>query len=226
MGMIKPAARITALVTVCTALAGCLNGGGAGGGGGGGGGGGSQTVAQFDTELARIQTLAPTSDMPAAGTASYDGAMKTDLRKGTNVIGTLLGDLALTVDFARAGNPGSVTGQATNFRGTVNGKDVTYAGTLTTADAAAKSLPSTVTIDERTIVAPIVGPITTRTGGIMVNLTGDLTVDGVDGAVVLTPGGAFFGPGGQAIQGPVGGTWWGPAGPSEYTVAGTWYAEK
>ena len=222
--------RSSAAIAACTALAGCLGGGGgggaAGGGGGGGGGAGGLTVAQFNTEMTRIQGLIPTSDMPTVGTASYNGSIKTDLRKGTNVIGSLLGDLALTVDFAKQGQAGSVTGEATNFRGTVNGNAQTYTGTLTTADAAGKGLPSTVAIDTRTINAPIVGPIITRTGAVSVALTGDLTVGGVAGAVVLNPGGSFAGPGGQAVYGPVVGTWWGPQGPSEYTVAGTWFAEK
>jgi hypothetical protein len=227
MKLVGTFVRVSIAVGACSALAGCLGGaGGAAGGGGGGGGGSGLTVAQFNTEMTRIQNIVPTSDMPATGTATFDGTIKTDLRKGANVIGNLLGDLTLTVDFAQAGTDGSVTGQATNFRGTVNGQAATYAGTLTTADAAGKGLPSVHTVTTTTINAPIVGPITTRTGGISVSLTGDLEVGGVDGAVVLNPGGSFVGAGAQAMWGPVVGTWWGPAGPSEYTVAGTWFAER
>lgn len=227
MTMIGKIVRVSIALGACSALAGCLGGaGGAAGGGGGGGGGTGLTVAQFNTEMTRIQNIVATTDMPATGTATFDGTIKTDLRKGTNVVGDLLGDLTLTVDFARAGQVGSVSGQATNFRGTVNGQAATYTGTLTTADADAKGFGSTHTVDERTINAPIVGPITTRTGALSVAMTGDLAVGGVDGAVVLNPGGIFVGPGAQAMWGPVSGTWWGPAGPSEYTVAGTWFAER
>jgi hypothetical protein len=230
MTMIGKIVRVSIAVGACSALAGCLGGAGGaaggGGGGGSGGGGGGLTVAQFGTEMSRIQNTIATTDMPASGTATFDGTIKTDLRKGANVVGDLLGDLSLTVDFAQAGTDGSVTGQATNFRGTVNGQPTTYAGTLTTADAAAKSLPSVHTVTTDTFNAPIVGPITTRTGAISVSLTGDLEVGGVDGAVVLNPGGSFVGAGAQAMWGPVVGTWWGPQGPSEYTVAGTWFAER
>lgn len=221
--------RLVAALMACTAVAGCLGsgGGGAGGGtGGGGGGGGATTIAQHDAAFDRVKGLIPTSDMPTTGTANFAGTVKTVLNKGTNPIGTLLGDLEMAIDFGAADKTKAITGSATNFHGTVNGKDETYTGTLTTANAAAKSLPSTLAIDERTITPPVGGPVTVRTGSIMANMSGDLTVGGKSGTVLLTTGGTFFGPGGQAISGPALGTWWGPAGPSEYTVGGTVVMER
>lgn len=209
------------------ALSGCLNTGGGGAGGGGGGGGGA-TVAQFDAAYNRITSLAPTSDMPATGTATYTGAAKLALNEGSTKIGDLLADLEYTIDLgaASADRTTGMSGKAGNFRGTVNGEEVAFAGEVTTAEGKARSLPQAVDITETTMTLPVVGTTTLRTGAIMANMAGELEVNGERGLVILQTGGNFFGPGGQAMSGPAGGSWWGPAGPSSYTVAGTWYAEK
>lgn len=196
-------------------------------GGGGGGGGPIGTVAQHDAAYTRVSGLIPTSDMPTTGTANFEGGVKAVLNKGGSAIGTMLGDLEMAIDFGAADKTRAVTGSATNFRGTIGGNDETFAGTLTTADAAAKGLPSAISIDEFT-TPPIadVPPITVRTGAISANFSGDLDLNGTAGTVLLTTGGAFVGTGAQGAHGPALGTWWGPAGPSEYNVTGTWFVER
>lgn len=230
MSYVQSAVRFGILLGACTALAGCLSSGGGGAGGGGGGGGGTPTTpADYDAAFNRISALGPTQDMPITGTATYNGAAKVALNKGTDKIGDLLGDLEFTVDFAAANADSTkgLSGKAGNFRGTVDGTDVAFEGELTTAAASARGLPQTVGITTTTITLPIVGgERTLRTGSFMAHLAGDLDVAGESGLVVVQTGGTFFGDGGQAITGPVGGTWWGPGGPSEYTVGGTWYVEK
>lgn len=226
--------RLIAVLGACTALAGCLSSGGVGGAGGTGTGGtgtggtttGGLTVTEHDAAVKRVTSLIPSSNVPTSGTASYAGGVKTDLYKGTSPIGTLLGDLAMTIDFSKSGATQGITGEITNIRGKQGTTDVTYAGKLTTEDAKSKGFSNTVGTVTTTVPAPVVGSVTTTTGSVMAHFTGDLTVDGKSGDVVVQTGGSFFGDQGQAIYGPTGGTWWGPAGPTEYSVRGTWFAEK
>lgn len=250
MTVVQGSVRLVAALACCTALAGCLGsggggvavggGGGGGGGTGGGGTGAPGTVAQFDARLDLIQDMVQTSDMPISGTANYAGSVKTMLNENSTTIGTLLGDIDMSVDFGRAfadRNSASVTGRVSNIRGTVAGTDVTYDGELTTAAAAARGLPSVMAIERRTIsVPPLPGvpPIpdqTVTTGSIAGNFAGDLTVNGNSGPVVLGMVGNFFDPmgaaqRGQAAYGGVAGQWFRPGATTQYTVAGDWFMER
>jgi len=138
--------RLIAVLGACTALAGCLSSGGVGGAGGTGTGGtgtggtttGGLTVTEHDAAVKRVTSLIPSSNVPTSGTASYAGGVKTDLYKGTSPIGTLLGDLAMTIDFSKSGATQGITGEITNIRGKQGTADVTYSGKLTTEDAKSK----------------------------------------------------------------------------------------
>ncbi|WP_417269451.1 hypothetical protein [Celeribacter sp.] len=106
-------------------------GGGSTGGGSTGGGTGGITVAEFDTELARIKAQSNSPSLPNAMTARYEGAVKmtgADFSSGLRTY-EILGDLALDLDYTTGGGVGNMTsvtsvadvwtGGVSNLRGTV-----------------------------------------------------------------------------------------------------------
>ncbi|MDO9524110.1 MAG: hypothetical protein Q7J57_01005 [Gemmobacter sp.] len=218
--------RGTAGVLACAALSACLgNGAGGGAGGGGGGGGTGLTPEEYDANFERVTGMIPTSDMPSTGSAKFTGTVSTELREtgpSGAVAGRMLGDLDMDINFdPTVVSP--ISGTATNFRGVIDGNDVAFSGTLAT-DAA--RLPTAIAVTEDTIPLPTGGSVDLRAGSMSANLFGDLELDGADGEVILSLGGAFVGPGAQASYGPAIGTWWGPTGPDGYVASGTYYIER
>ncbi|WP_417812622.1 hypothetical protein [Thalassospira alkalitolerans] len=110
---------------------GSTGGGSTGGGSTGGGSTGGITVAEFDTELARISAMSNSPSLPNAMTARYEGAVKmtgADFSSGLRTY-EILGDLALDLDYTTGGGVGNMTsvtsvadvwtGGVSNLRGTV-----------------------------------------------------------------------------------------------------------
>lgn len=226
--------RIGAVLVSSMALAGCLGSGGGGGGAaaGGGAGGATGSVTSPSAHNARFETISSTiatTDMPTTGSANYRGSVNTILRENTTEIGSLLGDVEFTANFGTAFNDmtqQSVNGRVHNIRGTVGGEDVVFEGELTTAAAEARGFISTMQIQQNTISVPGVPTQNLTTGGITASFVGDLEVEDRSGPVILNLGGNFVGAGGSGAFGPAGGQWWGPGNPTQYTVGGTWYAER
>jgi hypothetical protein len=206
-------AIVAALVGV-TALSGCL-GSNSGGGGGGTGttgttGGTTGTVSSASSYQAlynsktdaTVLANAPTSDMPSSGTAKYTGTVYlnniADAGTQTNVVATdVLGDADLTVTFAQSGQS-AITGTVDNVRG----KDATGAdfAWTTSFDTAHANGSGTLLTTESTINAPVVGPITTRTGAMNVVLGADITAANAPelnttGTALLSLGGNMQGSG-------------------------------
>ncbi|WP_102109302.1 hypothetical protein [Oceaniglobus roseus] len=222
--------RAGALALGAVALAGCVNNGTATPGGGTGGGGGGTppaTPATYQANLDAVQALVPTSDMPVSGSATYTGATRLDIVQGGT--GELYGDVSFDVDFAAANNAAISNGVANNWRGTVDGQAVAFNGELRTGP----KYPSSFNNDEQPIVAPpgvILPPGTptsVRPGSASIALYGDIDdANAGNSEVLLTLGGNFTGPQGQAIHGPaqiqqITGT-----SVAERAGAGTWYAER
>ena len=108
----------------------------AGGGGGGGGGGGSTSVSSqlsaFDTAFSNATSgIAPTSNMPTSGSATYAGELQIDVIDDMGAgIGEVLGDTEIMVAF---GQPTASNTSATvdKIRGVDNaGTEVTSSGSL------------------------------------------------------------------------------------------------
>ncbi|MGD9917435.1 MAG: hypothetical protein AB7U46_05405 [Paenirhodobacter sp.] len=186
-----------ALGAVALSLAGCMGNGS----GGGGGGGGSMSSSDYDTKFAQIENLAPTGNMPTSLKANYTGAAKMDLREGDtgDSIGEVMADLDLDVDWTEGQTNNVWSGQATNFRGTMNGDDFTAEGVLEVDPET-----STVGRSESTIALPTGGTQTVASGAMLVHLGGELTVDGTTGQAGMQLGGAFFGDRGRAAIGTAG----------------------
>tara|TARA_R110002020_G_scaffold400596_4_gene610724 strand:+ start:46829 stop:47560 length:732 start_codon:yes stop_codon:yes gene_type:complete len=235
--------RAGALGISCLALGACLgssNGtaGGGGTGGGGGAGGGGKTPAEFDAKFNSITSttsgLAPTSK-ELTGTATFSGVTKVALFEAadpTNA-GEAFADLNVQVDFGGE----TISGQATNFEGTVGGNPVTLSGTL---DSANSPVPSTL-ISVTTPLASIPGvpsipgaPTSVTATSFSLNMSGELSDDdGVVGNVLMGMGGGFLGPiGGSEATAAAGPTTvvvtdvTGATGLIDIGGAGTFYLEK
>lgn len=90
------------------------------------------TEAQFESVLAAQNALAPSS-APLFGSATYEGEVQIDTMGGTTKNGSIRGDLIMDVSFTNVTSPFSV--EAGGFAGTIDGKRVTYSGTLSSDDA-------------------------------------------------------------------------------------------
>ena len=194
--------RAGALGVSCLALSACLgssNGTAGGGGGGAGGGGGGKTPAEFDAKFDAITSttsgLAPTSK-ELTGTATFSGVTKVALFEAADptTTGEAFADLNVQVDFGGE----TISGQATNFEGTVGGNPVALSGTL---DSANSPVPSTL-ISVTTPLASIPGvpsipgaPTSVTATSFSLNMSGELSDDdGVVGNVLMGMGGGFLGP--------------------------------
>lgn len=194
-------ARLGAALFVCTAIAGCntTTSGGAVGGGGTGGTGGSSYQANFD----RVTGVAPTSNMPTSITANYQGQLMADVTDTTEIVGKVIADLDIVVDWTngQSGNP--LSGGASNVK-VSDGQGGAYqdvAGSLTV-----KTSGNVISRNENP--GGNIGGISipaTQTGSFVAGLEGDLTYDGqVVGADVSLVGN-FLGSGGSAVAGSVAG---------------------
>ncbi|MEC3863219.1 hypothetical protein VK792_18150 [Mesobacterium sp. TK19101] len=211
--------RLIVVTVAAAALSGCIqgNGGTAGGTTGGGTGGtGGTTSASFAAHQSLFSQYtdttnlsnAPTSDMPPSGNAQYTGSVAFDtMIKSSDssvVAREVMGDVDMTVQFANSGQS-PITGTVDNIRGKdATGADFTWSAQLSTANAAGSG---TLTTTESTINAPVVGPVTTRTGAFMVNFTGDIDSTnapqlGTTGTALVSIGGAMFGSGATHSAGP------------------------
>ncbi|WP_226780794.1 hypothetical protein [Oceaniglobus trochenteri] len=213
--------RLGAGLMAATSLSACL---GSGSGGGGGGGGGPVDVTQYDTNLERVRDMIPTSDMQTTGTASFSGNTYLEPVDGTT--GHIIGDVNIDVDFAAA-NDAAISGTANNFRGVLDGEDVAMEGELSTGPR----FPSAFVNDDIAVPVPPGGPIpgapaTVRPGSASIAMYGDIVDEGDTSTVLLTLGGNFVGPGGQALHGPallqeITGT-----SVAERAASGTFYVER
>jgi hypothetical protein len=197
----KTTLRGTAALIACLSLSACFgssNGGGAGAGGGGGAGG----ATGYDAKFGAIEnTIATTTQM--TGSVDYAGQTKVmTFAEGSNGVdsnGTITGDVALNANF----DTGAVSGTATNFAGTVDGKDITLTGTLDTANSAFADT----SMAYSTAVPPIPGIPQTQGlygSGFTADMRGELTNTETDdkatatlnllGSVVGTDGAAAWGP--------------------------------
>ncbi|MDV4146648.1 hypothetical protein [Shimia sp. FJ5] len=192
---LKSLAHLSGLLLLTTALSGCLgNGGGAGGGGGGGGD--PKPLEDYDTAYdAMANTLATTTQL--TGNANYQGQVKVEVldQVGGQAEGHIVGDIDLNVAF---GGPveGTVSGTATNFRGTVNNQDVSLSGTLDTANS---NLPNITAPSEQAL--PTGGSIwlTNLSAGMRGTLTDDETGESSDTELSLL--GTFVGTNGSGAHG-------------------------
>lgn len=218
MRRIVPVLKLSTALLAATALSGCFlsSGGGAGGGVAG-------NFGQFDTAYANAETRMLTTDMPVSGSASYVGSAAMTLSQGGVEGGRVLSDLALEVLFG-PDQSGTIDGTASNFRGTVQGEEVAFEGSLSSANAA--GLPNMTQVTETTVDAPVVGPVTTRTGVLFVNMRGELTADGDTETVLMTLGGAFTGEGATGAFGPASIQVENPLEPDPIVGAGTYYVNR
>ena len=187
------------------------------------GGGASGFQANFD----RVSAIAPTSDMPTAIQASYAGQMRADVSDGPDVVGEVVADLNLDVDWTDGQTANPFSGTASNFQGRVEGGDFeAIDGTLSVDNSFAG------VITRQVIPGGTVGgfPIPeVQTGAMNVTLSGQLTQgDTVDATVTL--GGNFHGAGATAAIGAVTGGFSDAAspGPSIFdgAIGGTYYLER
>lgn len=164
-------------------LAGCM---GSGGGTGGGGGGGA---SDYDSKVERIYNLGPTINMPTSLKASYTGEAQMalqDVETGADA-GEMMADLDLAVDWTEGQTSNVWSGQATNFRGTLNGSEFTATGALAVD-------PSNSIVERTPQDIPAAGGTEhIDTSGMVVNLAGDLTINGATDHADMQLGGAFYG---------------------------------
>lgn len=218
-------------IGLVTVLSGCLGNGGAGGGAAGGAG-------DFEAAFNAASQRAPTSDMPTSLQGNYKGQMKVGANSGaSDLLGPdvniqdveIIGDVDLNVAWTdgMTGNP--FTGTASNFIGTVAGttNSAPIEGTLTVDTSLPGSIMRTHT-PSQTIMGQTIPDL--DTGAALVHMTGRMGTGDQQGDVTLQLGGAFFGPGGNAIVGPVVGGVKGvnSTNPALYDagLGGTYYAVK
>jgi len=120
-GTKAPGLRLCAAIVALTAVSGCL---------GSGGGGGGFTPADYDDALADVQGRIPTSDIEREGSATYSGATRLE-GIGDDGQDFVVGEVNLDVNFGAAPTE-AISGTASNFTGTIDGKDIAIGGTLCT----------------------------------------------------------------------------------------------
>lgn len=215
--------RFGLLLLASTALAGCL-----GDSNGTASTSGATSVSPYQAEFDRVSAIAPTSDMPTAIQATYAGQMRADVSEGSAVVGEIVADLNLDVDWTDGQTANPFTGSASNFQGRLSGGDFeAIDGTLSVDPAFAGTIARTV------IPGGTFGGVTipeVQTGAMNVTLSGQLTqgTDTADTTVGL--GGNFLGSGASAAVGAVSGGFSNAAapGPSIFdgAIGGTYYLER
>ena len=185
------------VLVACTGLSACF--GSTGGTGGGPGGGVS--FASYQGEFDRVTNQAPTSDMPTSLQASYSGAMRADVTDGSAVVGQILADVNLDVDWTDGSSANPFSGGASNFQGTMDGG--TTVGDIEGTLSVDSALPNAILRNTTTVPLPTGGTQTLNTGALSVSLAGTLTADGESVDTNLFLGGNFFGPGATAAVGTV-----------------------
>lgn len=228
------AARCAAVLAL--ALTGACGGGG-GGGDADGAGDGALTPNDYRAlyesyaEPGGANAMAPTSDLPVSGRATYEGAVRVDLARagGGDPFAEMLGDVHLGVIFGDPDGPGTrrdtvaggsittrtgttpVTGTVDNIRGTLaDGTDFATDVEFSTAHAAARAVGGGVLRTEvGTVDTGIAGlpTVTTTAGAIDVPMGARIDERntpalGLEGTALLTLDGNMVGPRGAAAFGP------------------------
>lgn len=215
--------RFGLLLLASTAVAGCL-----GNSNGTASTSGAPGASGYQAEFDRVSAIAPTSDMPTAIQATYAGQMRADVTDASAVVGEVVADLNLDVDWTDGQTANPFSGTASNFQGRLSGGEFqAIDGTLTVDPA----FPGTIS---RTVIpSSTVGGFTipeVQTGAMNVALSGQLT-QGTDTAdTTVTLGGSFLGAGASAAIGAVSGGFSNAAapGPSIFDggIGGTYYLER
>ncbi len=224
-------ARIGLALLASTALAGCLGGGGTAGGAAGGGPAApaAPTASSgYQAEFDRISAIAPTSDMPTSIQANYAGQMRADVTEASNIVGEIVGDVNLAVDWTDGQSANPFSGTASNFQGRLTGGEFeAIDGTLSVDPAFSGTIARTV-IPASNVAGFAIPEV--QTGAMSVTLSGQLTQgsDTADTTVLL--GGNFHGPGASAATGAVSGGFkdTSASGPSIFDggIGGTYYIER
>ncbi|WP_417248687.1 hypothetical protein [Celeribacter sp.] len=221
--------RLGAALLVCTAIAGCnttTSGGAVGGGGSGAGGGGSSSYqANFD----RVTGIAPTSDMPTSIDAKYQGQLMVEVTDTQEIVGKVIADLDIDVNWASGQVNDPLSGGASNVK-VSDGQGGAYqdvAGTLSVKSSG--NLISRNEIPESNIGGHNIPA--TQTGSFVAGLEGDLTFDGEVVGTDVALVGNFLGSGGNAVAGSVSGGLTdkdGGGNPTLFdgTVGGSFYLEQ
>lgn len=146
-------------------------------------------AARFDAAIG----LGPTTDLPVAGRANYEGQVQVNipgapLSQTEDV--TVLGDVTLEVDYA-AGNASVLDGIAQNFAGTLSDSTTAELDGFLLLTAAGSQLRRT----------DLPAPVSGSTGTLSALYEGQLGFDGTNAAVDLTLQGPALGAGGAAFAG-------------------------
>lgn len=199
-------ASVVALLAASMAVSGCL---GSGRSGGGDGGGAQDTAAG----LAEVKALGFTTNMPTQLQASYQGAMRAEIRDAGGMqtaaaatspaLAVVTADLEIDVAWDESmGVNADISGEASNFQATnlePDDDDPNFAldGTLTVGAGSGGIVREEITAEG----------VTVATGAISFELSGTLTdtEEGESFDVYLGLGGAFYGDDAQAIAGTVSG---------------------
>lgn len=217
--------RFSLALLASTAVAGCLgssNGGGAASTSGPGGPSGYQ--AEFD----RVSAIAPTSDMPTAIQATYTGQMRAEVTDASAVVGEVVGDLNLDVDWTDGQTTNPFSGTASNFQGrTTGGEFAALDGTLSVDPSITGTISRVV--NPATTIGGFAIP-ETQTGAMSVTLSGQLSQDGETADTTVLLGGNFLGAGASAATGAVSGGFnnASTSGPAIFDggLGGTYYLER
>lgn len=183
------------------------------------------TLDAYDAELARIEALSVTSDLPTSGTATFNGATRlavTDNVQGT-VDSEVLGDLVMEVDF----DPGKLDPVSTEIS---NLQALSAAGTVTDLQGSLVSEPSLYpsSIDVTTTTLTDANGNTTQatSGTLESTVVGEVSDWSGSSEVILLLGGTFHGSGATGVAGSVSGTVDEATDPGHYSIDGTFWAEQ
>ena len=215
--------RVAVALLAVGSLAGCIwNGGGGAGAGAGGGVGG--TAADFTQNYDRVINSIASSDVPTSINARYAGMAQMDIRDGATSVGSVLADLDLALNWTDtpAANETNVwSGNASNFRGTLNGAAIDASGQIN-VDTGLSAMNRT----ETTVTLPGVGSVTTAVAGMQINLTGGVTLNGENLNAGMQLGGNCYGTQCASLAGTATGSFTNSLVNPDYTLSGTFYADR
>ena len=204
-------AKVAAVLAGCAALSACSSSGGDAAG--------STTAEDYNIRFDAVSALGATQNMPTSLQADYRGELMADLSDGSGVLGTVLADLDIAVDWTEGQTANPFSGTADNFREV--GGAARLEGTLTVDDGFGGSIiRSSVPVPGTTVEVD--------TGAGQFVMTGDLTQDGTSYETELTLGGTFFGDAGEAMVGAVSGGLRTPGSGAafDYAAGGTFYLQQ